>query len=192
MPLHEETTFKIDLSSYVVISREIKQKLADEVLGKATLFLNEVKKVKNLNLPTFPDTYDPGHESRWLYFFLRETIRNSFDAFFSQEKTSAYLEIKITIATNITGQTYLKVKDNGSGFKGVEKSVPFLERPASSEKDRRICLGGKGLGLSICQGKLGSIIFKNRKEGGASVKTALGLETDLILEPKVFLAMRKP
>lgn len=181
MPLHETFLFSINIPDEdKAIPRENKLRLADTVLANTVLFINHVIEKNKLNLPKFPASFDPSHASRWLYFFLRETIRNSVDAFFAQEKPPTTSEIKITVTMQTkAGQLYLKVKDNGPGFTGVDKGITFTKEPTKALKDTYTCIGGKGFGLSICQEKLSWILYKNRKISGASVQTSFGSESSL-------------
>jgi nitrogen fixation/metabolism regulation signal transduction histidine kinase len=180
MPLHEKQKFNIKLPDDEVISRERKLRIADKILGEVCLFLNGIIEKEEMTLPKFPDAFDPTHVSRWLYFFLREAIRNSIDSFFLGKKTSTLPEITITLTTNPkTKNIHLKVKDNGVGFLGIEKSLPFTKKPDALPKDKKVCLGGKGFGLGICEDKLGPLTFKNRKDVGASVQVVLDPENSI-------------
>lgn len=180
MSLHEKHKFNIKFPDDEAISRERKLRIADNLLGEVCLFLNGVIEKEEMTLPKFPDAFDPTHESRWLYFFLREAIRNSIDSFFLGKRTATSLEISITLMTNPkTKNIHLKIKDNGVGFLGIEKSLPFTKKPDALPKDKKVCLGGKGFGLGICEDKLGPLTFKNRKDVGASVQIVLGAERSI-------------
>ena len=99
MPFHETSLFTINIPIDKALTLENKLRLANAALSDTVLFINHVIEENKLSLPKFPASFDPTHASRWLYFFLRETIRNSVDAFFAQEKPSPTLEIKITFTT---------------------------------------------------------------------------------------------
>lgn len=179
MPLNKSMIIKCDLHAGHS-SRAFKSKLADDIISQAIKFINSTVQEEKLNLSLISMEYDPTHESRWIHFFLRESVRNSIDSCF--RKPSECLEniqIKITLKTKPDGHLYLKIKDNGVGFMAVERSVPFTCAPTPSKKDKAVDLGGSGFGLSICSAKLAHLIFKNRKAEGASVQCSLGNETDL-------------
>jgi len=183
MPLHEKSLFRVGIPADRAASRDSKLYIADAALAHAVSFINYAIEKNKLSLPKFPPSYDPSNPSRWLYFFLRETIRNSVDAFFAQDNLpSPTIEINIIISTQAkTGQLYLKIKDNGPGFAGVGRGISFTKEPAKAYKEKMTCIGGNGFGLGICQSKLSDLIFKNRKAGGATVKTALGKDSSLVL-----------
>lgn len=180
MPINKSLMLTYDIVNTQLIGRSDKLEIADTLLQQAIVFINQVFENEELSLPQISHQYDPGHASRWMHFFLRESVRNSVDACFSHSPDKLdSIQIKVTIKTKPNGHLHLKLKDNGIGFMGAEISVPFTKIPKASEKDKSSSLGGKGFGLGICGTKLPLLTFKNRKVGGASVQFSLGEESNL-------------
>lgn len=176
MPINEHVTIVCDIVDYKNQSRDHKSMIANSIMGSIIIFLNDCFSRLKLNFPQIPSDYDPTHESKWMYFFLRETIRNSIDSCYSKPADQLdCIVIKATLKT-VDGRLHLKIKDNGVGFSKVEPGIRFTNTPDITKKDKTIMLGGKGFGLGICQEKLPFLLFKNRKDGGASVQYSLGEE----------------
>jgi nitrogen fixation/metabolism regulation signal transduction histidine kinase len=180
MPINEKITIVCDLVNVECQSRDYKLMIANTLMESIVKFLNGCFSKLELKFAQIPYEYDPTHESRWMYFFLRETIRNSIDSCYSRPAdTLDCIKIKVSLKT-VNGRLHLKIKDNGVGFPGIEPSIRFTKAPENTKKDKTQMLGGKGFGLGVCQEKLPLLLFKNRKHGGASVQFSLGEESKLV------------
>ena len=91
MPFHETSLFTINIPIDKALTLENKLRLANAALSDTVLFINHVIEENKLSLPKFPASFDPTHASRWLYFFLRETIRNSVERFLHKKNHHPYL-----------------------------------------------------------------------------------------------------
>ncbi|MBL7481081.1 ATP-binding protein [Legionella bononiensis] len=174
MSVYEQHIVVCDLVHANNHSRDYKLIIANSMMKSIIDFLNHCFIRLKLNIAYLPYDYDPNHESRWTYFFLRETIRNSIDSCYSKPDAHIdHIEIKVTLKT-VDEHLFLKIKDNGIGFSGIAPGVRLTKSPENTKKDKTKMLGGKGFGLEICQEKLPLLFCKNRKHGGASVQCSLG------------------
>ena len=115
------------------------------------------------------------------YFY--ELVKNAYDAYAERGlQTGQNLELKVVIkAQNQTLQ--IKIKDNGTGFKDLEKGRFFKLKDISyQQKNKLQFLGGGQLGLKFFSKNVeknkGVILFKNREKEGAAIYLTFNKDED--------------
>jgi len=127
---------------------------------------------------------------------IDEIAKNIFDAVNNAKVSNLDLnsiEIKVVV-TDKDNKIQIRIKDNGPGFKNMEKStqMPYLNYLATKNKSTKAMekqqlnkiylLGGYGIGLGKMLEEVKSlddITIKNRKSHGADIRLTLNLQHDL-------------